>query len=114
MAGYVLSNETAVRLSLVLDGIDPDRVTPPPPGCEILSNIVLIEKEIKKYMGAKKLKVTARLTGTEEHLETILVTQSFLLDKPHELGGRLPVTTEGRLDGLVLQWLENNGNLLFL
>jgi len=114
MAGYVLSNETGARLALTLEGVDPDRVTPPPPGYHVSGNLTLIEDEIKKYMAIKMPNVTATFTGTANNLETILVTQCFLVSKPLELNGHLPVAAEGRLEGLVRQWLESDGSLLSL
>jgi len=60
VAGYVITNISAIRLTLKLKHLDPDNPRhatyfSPPPGPHISGNFTLIEKSIREYMVASGL-----------------------------------------------------------
>jgi len=100
VVGYIISGLTAVRLTLKLNGLDPDNLPkghhyanrlPPPPGTHLIGDDELIRDSIRKYMISKGLKpeeagVAIAFTMVDGDLSTVLVTQSCFL--PHGYEGR--------------------------
>jgi len=115
MAGYVITGATAVKLTLKLRGIDPEepryaKCLPPPPGTHLIGDHDLIKSSIEEYMitsGLSDPGVNIALTGTDEEVNTIIVTQNCLL--PHGFRGSRPEAKIGKREHCVRQWLERNG-----
>ena len=124
MFGYVISGVTASKLTAKVQNIDPDTLRPepgwddyfsPPPGIRLMGNHKLIMDSIEKYMIGSGLEpgevgVEITLTGTDEEINTIIVTQSSLL--PHGFDGERPEAEIGKREIYVRQWLEDNGTFL--
>jgi hypothetical protein len=118
MAGYVISNMAAAKLTLTIEGGHSDHnLAPPPPGTHIIGNIVTIEDAITNYMATETPKlegtVAVTFTGTADSLETIIITQGCSL-KRRDLDRPPPVAIEGKWEERVRQWLHKNGNIPLL
>jgi hypothetical protein len=122
MAGYVLSRMAALRLWATIAGHDIAHLAPLPPNAQALCNPVGIENAVIEYIiarrpewrGKRKGKVFVTFTGPEDDIETIIITQGCLLTKAQRLNRLLPVGTEGEREEFIRQWLESNGNAIFL
>ena len=125
MAGYIISGITARRLTLTLNGVNPDNLPNdpryaksfplPPRAHHFIGDNELMKKSIAKYMAEQGLKpekvgVEIELTEVDGDLKTIIATQSCIL--PHEAKAR-PEAKIGNREGLIRRWLEHNG-MLFL
>jgi len=125
LAGYIIDGITATRLSLKLEGLDPDNLprTPqytdfltPPPGTYLLGDRELIRGSITEYLTGKGLDldragVDLATIEVDGGFKTMIATQSCFL--PYGFGGTGPEAKMGKREEYVRQWLERNG-MLFL